>query len=127
MDFLLNKRRGLTLLETLMYVAILAITIAFTLRAVGEARMIRGNARDRAALVLIAQSELERWRIAPAAQLSEGAMRIENPSWPSGASATVSLRKTANGLWEIDVRVRRKGPEGKPEVRLTTIRTGAQP
>ena len=60
-------------------------------------------------------------------QLAEGQITESKKEWVSGTSATISLKRIESGLWEIDVRVRREGPEGKPEVRLTTLREGGTP
>lgn len=128
------RRRGMTLIETLIYVAVLTMTVVATLRVIGDSRVMRANARDRAIMTLIAHDELERWRATPVSQLTEGTMPAQDnhqpagdKTWPAGTSATVSLKKMEGESWEIDVRVQREGPEGKPDVRLTTIRPGETP
>lgn len=94
------------------------------MRVVAEARTIRSNARDRSVLTLIAQEELDRLRALPAASLIEGSTINTLPNWPSG---TVSLATVSRGplqSWQLDVEITRESTEGKPAVRLTTLRQG---
>jgi len=117
----------MTLLETLIFVAVVAIVACFTMRIVADARLMRVNARDRAAMALIAQSEIERVRQLPAAQLAEGSSKRADRLWPEGVAATVSLKALEGGLWQIDAHVEGESAEGKPAVHLTTIRDGGAP
>lgn len=117
-------RRGVTLLEMLIFVAVFALIAVSTLRVVGDARVIRSNARDRAVMVLIAQTELERLRAAPPAQRMEGTELKHSPEWPEGTQVRVETTRHDSGMWMLDVKVNRESIEGKPSVRLTTLVSG---
>lgn len=116
--------RGVTLLECLIYSALLSVLSVWTMRIIGESRVLRANARDRAAMTLIAQSELERLRTVSASELQEGKNEFHREEWLDGVNASVELVPREDGGWLIDVRVSRESIEGKPRVRLTTIRHG---
>ena len=120
----LGARSGVTLIEPLVFVALFAIVSAFTMQALGNSRMLRSNARDRLTMTLIAQSELERIRSLPAAELAEGEDVRSDPQWPSGVAAIVRLAEMDGGHWAVDVEVSRESLEGKPTIRLATIRRG---
>lgn len=117
-------RKGFTLLETLIYSAVFALVAVSTLRVVGDARVVRSNARDRSVMALLAQSEMERVRSLPPDSLTEERREITSPDWPEGVLATVETRRRADGTWLLDITVRRESIEGKPSVRLTTILPG---
>jgi Tfp pilus assembly protein PilV len=121
-----KRAAGVTLLELLLYVVVWAMIAVCTMRVLGDSRMTRANARDRAVMTLIAHGELERVRALPAASLEEGRLRRSEPAWPSGVTADVEMTRRDDGTWLVDVRVERASVEGKPKVRLTTIRAGAQ-
>ena len=119
--------RGLTLLETLFYAAIWTVLALATMRVVGDSRTLRAKARDRATMVLIAQNELERARFSPAADLKAGKTERVDPDWPRGIKATVEMSERGDGTWLVDVIVTRQSVEGKPQVRLATVRPGGGP
>jgi len=122
-----NKRHGITLLELLIFLAVWAIVAVATMRVLGDSRVLRSNARDRSVMALLAQGELERIRLLPPAELAEGEQTVSRPDWPSGVSATVRIDRRDDGTWLVDVSMARESFEGKPSVRLTTIRSGAAP
>ena len=123
---MLNKKpnRGLTLIEMLLFAALMTMVAGFTLRAIQDARIYRGNARDRNRMALIAQEELDRARALPAVELTEGVTELVRPDWPIGVAAQLEIHPREDGAWLIDVRVTRESIEGKPPVRLATIRKG---
>jgi Tfp pilus assembly protein FimT len=122
-----RRDRGVTLIELTVYMAVWATVALATMHVLGDARMTRANARDRGVMTLIAQGELERVRQLPAAALKEGSENRKDPDWPSGVTATVTLKRRDDATWLVDVQVERESPEGKPHVRLTTIRAGGTP
>jgi prepilin-type N-terminal cleavage/methylation domain-containing protein len=117
--------RGVTLLELMVCVMLMSMLAVVTMRALGEARILRGNARDRAVMALIAQSEMERVRSLKASELTAGVQIRSDPAWPSDTTAHVELTPRDDGTWLLAVRVGRKSSEGKAPVSLTTIRSGA--
>lgn len=119
-----GKSRGVTLVECLIFCTLWAILAVATMRVLGDGRVLRGNARDRSTMALIAQSELDRVRALPPQELKAGTTGRTDATWPSDTAATVSLTRRDDGTWLVDVRVARQSVEGKPEVRLTTIRRG---
>jgi len=119
-----RSRRGVTLLEMVIYCMLLSMVAVFTMRAVSEARVLRSQARDRNVMAAIAQGEVERVRAVPASRLAEGTETRTDPGWPGGVRALVTLEKRADGAWLIDVQVERESAEGRTPVRLATIRKG---
>lgn len=119
-----GNSRGVTLLELLVYSAIWGMLAVATMRVLGDSRMLRSNGRDRSAMALIAQSEIERVRAMPAEDLTEGSRPRADSTWPSDVAATVTLARRDDSTWLVDVRVGRDSVEGKPEVRLATVRPG---
>ncbi len=124
---LTRSRRAMTLLEVMIFSSILALTAVSTLRVMGDARVVRGNARDRSTMALIAQSEIERVRSLPADRLVAGSQAKRDPSWPEGVAATLTTTPRPDGTWLVDVRVARESLEGKAPVRLTTVVAGGTP
>lgn len=122
----LGRASGFTLVECLAFVAIWASVGITSLWAVRHASQARGDARHAAELALIAQSELERARALPAAQLTEGAHPRTNDAWPMGTSCTLTVARRPLGAWTLDVAVGREGARSIKPVRLVTVR-GATP
>lgn len=118
----MNRRRGLALLELLLYSALWTVLAFATLRAVADARMLRANARDRSALALIAQGEIERMR-ADAAPPAGG--ERTDPAWPSGTRAVTRVEPSGEGAVAVVVTVSRESLEGKPVVTLASILPGS--
>ena len=121
-----NSRRGVTLLETMVFVSLWAIVAVGTMTAVAQSSVIRSRAADRSAMVMIAQQELERVRHLPAGDLKEGTEERTLPEWPAGTVAEIETREREDGTWLIDVRVNRSTIEGLAPVRLTTLRLGGE-
>ncbi|MBX7247152.1 MAG: prepilin-type N-terminal cleavage/methylation domain-containing protein [Candidatus Sumerlaeaceae bacterium] len=119
-----NKARGLTLLELMIVSAVFTLLAVVTMRSLGESRMLRGRARDRSAMVLIAQEQIDRIRQIPPADLKAGEDVRTSEAWPPGVEATVRLEPGPDKLWKIDVTVRQKSSEGKAEVQLATLLPG---
>jgi type II secretory pathway component PulJ len=120
-----RRNRGVTLLEALVFSALWAVLAVVTMRALAEGRELRGDARDRTRMALIAQGELERVRALPAADLREGVTERADPGWPRDVRSAVELLRRPDGTWQVDVRMTRESDTGKAPVRLTTVRTGA--
>jgi type II secretory pathway pseudopilin PulG len=119
-----RHRRGMTLLEMLIFVSVFTLLAVATMRCIGDGRVLRANARDRSLMAAIAQSELERARTMPASELAGGRTERRDPTWPTGTAAVMEVTPRPEGTWLVDVTVGREGIEGKPSVRLTTIRPG---
>ena len=120
----IKKCRGLTLLELMIFCALFTLLAVATMRTLGESRMVRGRARDRSAMALIAQAQIEHARLLPASELREGETTVTNPEWPKDVEAVVKLARQKDNLWLVDVSVRRSSIEGKAEVTLATLRPG---
>ncbi len=125
---MMNRRtaKGVTLLEAIIAFTLLTVIALFTMRAVGQGRIVRGNARAQHELLLLAQEELERVRAIPATELQAGEAEHQDSSWPSTVTSKVLLEKQAGGTWLVDVTLFRETIEGLPPVRLTTIRRGGE-
>lgn len=116
-----NQHRAFALLELLIFVALWALLAVTTLRSLGDSRMVRANARDRNALAILAQSELEKARFAQQLPLGTTAV-FPQPHWPSGTQITLDVSPTqTSGILQLDVTALRKSIESKPAVRLTTL------
>ncbi|MBI5155491.1 hypothetical protein HZA57_09665 [Candidatus Poribacteria bacterium] len=122
--FLAVHKRSVTLMEMIIVCALWAMLCVGTMRVIGDARMLRSNARDRTTMALIAQGELDRIRQLPASELKAGTEPRLDDSWPASVHALVTLEERADGLWLLDVWVGRDSTEGKAPVRLATIRPG---
>ncbi|MCX7718336.1 MAG: hypothetical protein N2111_08035 [Candidatus Sumerlaeaceae bacterium] len=120
----LGSRRAMTLLELMIFLGVFSLLAVATMRCIGDGRLLRANARDRSVMTAIALSELERARTMPSSNLNGGRVERSDPSWPSGTVAAVELAPRPDGTWLLDVTVTRDGAEGRPSVRLTTIRPG---
>lgn len=121
-----RRTRGLTLLECMLFCALYAILAVATMRIVGDARVVRSNARDRTRLAVIAQSELDRLRSVPAAERKVGVQTMTNAAWPQGTQVQVELKPAGTGTWNVEVRATRASIEGKPSVRLASVIAGGQ-
>lgn len=119
----MNRRsRGITLLECLVFMAVIAIVSSFAMRAIGQGRMMRANAAGRLAMMAIAQSELDRLRLeAPEA----GTAERTDPAWPAGTHLETIVSPGPRGTLAIEVVVTRESYEGKPTVRLATLAPSA--
>ncbi len=121
------RTRGFTLLECMIVAMLGAILAVTTLRVLGDARQVRGNARDRLMLASLAQGELDRLRTLPAAEVRETTETLTKPDWPEGVALQVITRPYSAETWQIDIVAARQSIEGKPAVRLSTLRRGVAP
>lgn len=119
----MNRNRGVTLMEVLIFSAVIAVVSAMTMRAVGQGRVMRGNARDRITMAALAQGELDRARLTPP---GPGVTQRTDPAWPVGVVAETTVMEGPEGTTAIDVRVWWKSAEGKPSVRLSTLAAPGQ-
>lgn len=117
--FRLN-RRGLTLVELLIFTAIITIVSGFAMRAIIVGRMTRANARDRLIMLGIVQSELDRLRV-NAASIRPGRSERTDPSWPPASKMASIITARPDGLLQVEVEMTSKAIEGKPRVRLATL------
>jgi Tfp pilus assembly protein PilV len=115
----------MALLEVLVFVALWGMLAVTTMQSLAQSREMRGNARDRTRMALIAQEELERVRALPAAELREETNERTDPAWPGDVKSMVTLKPVPGGNWSVEIRVDRKSFDGKVPVRLATIRRGA--
>jgi len=112
--------RGVTLVEVLVFTAIITLVSGFAMRAVSVGRMTRANARDRLIMLGLVQSELDRLRLNPAL-LKPGQHERSDPSWPPLSKMSTSIVARPDGLLEVEVRMTSKAIEGKAPVRLATL------
>ena len=121
-----RNRRGVSLLEFLVIASLMAILVVATMRTLGNARFLRGVARDRGEMLILAQNELDRMRQQPVSEFQQGVQTFTEESSGKSDTVTVSLTKRDDGNWAADVSVERKGPDGVPMVRLSTICQGGE-
>jgi len=121
-----NRKLGLTLVECLVFISIWAAVGMSTMMAIQRAAVTRGRASQRANLALIAQSELEKVRAIPAAELSAGSFSRTETDWPPHTSCTVTLAPHSAKTWKVDVLVERQTAHETRPVRLVSYRRGAQ-
>lgn len=122
-----TRRRGFTLLEVIIYAALLAMVSVATLGCLAQARLARARARDRASLLAVALGAVERTKAAAAAGRPpvEGVSEpAAEPWWPAETSVTLTAARRPDGLTAIDVTAVRTTPEGAPPVRLATLISG---
>lgn len=98
-----NPIHGVTLLEMLLAAFVMSIIAVSTAGVLGDGRVLRERARHRAELALTVQSELDRLRAQPAAQLHEGRQTVRRAEWPPSVSAEEIVRKRADGTLELNV------------------------
>lgn len=119
-----TAHRGVTLLELLVVVAILTVVGMGTMRVLGQARLLRGRARARSAMVLFAQASLDRLRTQAAT--TAAATRIEMPTGVHGRTAHADITPRPDGFRDIVVVVEDANVEGARPVRLASILPGVR-
>lgn len=119
-----RRSHGLTLLETLVYLSIWALLSIATVRALGEARMIRSGAKDRAQMAWMAQEILDERRVAGTSHDAGTFERLDLSERLAGTEAVFTVEEGPSGTLLLEVVVRRESLEGKPTVRLTTLVAG---
>ena len=112
--------RGVTLIELLIFSVVMMTVSAFVMRALGQGRMVRANARDRLTMLTIAQGELDQLRLSAHA-LRASQKIYSNPSWPSETSATLTIKPGPARTWDVQIEMTRQSVGGKPKVRLATL------
>lgn len=110
---------GLTLLEVTVYGSVFLFLVLCTMKALGDARGLRGRARDRAALALYVSTELDRAR-ATSTTLT-GVYTLRPPAELGDTSATLVIRRRSPALAEISVAASRAGVYGSNDVSMTTL------
>jgi hypothetical protein len=110
----------------LICVFVMSLVAVGTAAVLGEGRVLRERARQRAELALIAQGELDRLRTQPIAQLTAGWEAIRRDEWPANVSATVAIERRTDGYWQLSVQAERRSPGGDRAVALTTIHPGGR-
>lgn len=121
-----RNRRGVSLLEFMVISSLMAILVVATMRTLGNARFLRGVARDRGEMLTLAQNELDGLRQLSGGEFEEGIKTFTDESLGKSDTVTVSLTKRDDGHWAADVSVERIGPDGVPVVRLSTICRGGE-
>lgn len=122
----MRKQRGVTLLEMMIAGSLLLMVALFTMRTLGQARILRGNAAMQHTMLLLAQEELDRLRMLSVSDMAAGIEEIRHDNWPEKVKATVTIAEREDGTWLLDVVVGRPTIEGLQPVRLTTIRQGGR-
>lgn len=113
------KQRGLTLVEAIIAVSIMSMMAVFTLKSLGHSRLLRGYARDRAEMVLLAQTELDRVRRTET--LEPG---ITTTSVDRDTTATATITASVHGLMQVEVLVERVRSEGRYATSLVALEGG---
>ena len=114
-----KSQRGLTLTETIIAVMIMSMMAVFTLKSLGHSRLLRGYARDRAEMALLAQTELDRVRRAE--KLAPG---ITTTSVDRDTTATATITASVQGLMQVEVLVERVRSEGRYATSLVALEGG---
>jgi len=118
---ILKTQRGMTLVEAVIAISIMSMMAIFTLQSLGHSRLLRGYARDRADMILLAQSELDRVRRAD--NLQPG---ITTNSPDRDTTVTATITAAVHGLMQVDVLVERVRSEGRYATSLVALH-GGQP
>lgn len=118
------NRRAVTLIETLIYAGIMAFVAVATMGALGRSAVLRGMARTRSEMLVVAQSELDRLRSLPATDLSSGVL---DGDWPSDMRVECQVADAPNALKLVRVTVSRDLAEGVKSVTLETAVDGGAP
>ena len=118
--------RGVTLLEMLFCAFIITLIAVATLSVMGDGRVMRERARQRAELALIAQGELDQLRCLPMAQLTDGQQTVQHEDWPQSVRVVETIRKRDDGFLELEFRAERKSPSGVLKVVLYSIHPGGR-
>jgi len=113
--------RGFTLLECLIVIMMGSLLAVGTLRVIGDARMVRSNARDRLMLATLTQSELDKLR-AERPTLQHGTRDLRNlEGYPEDVELRIAVEPHTSGTLYVEMLATRRSIEGKPTVRLTTL------
>jgi type II secretory pathway pseudopilin PulG len=116
------NRRAITLVEVLIYVAILPAVTLSTMAALSRGRLLMGVARERQNLTLIAQEELDRIRLLPPSELSDGVTFQAD-----GDVVTTTTLSRVGPHWEVQVEASRHTIDGLQPMYLATLRRGETP
>lgn len=111
-------------MELLVYLSLLTLLTVSTMKVLGNAAIIRGAARERAKMLLIAQTQLDAARRLPAGELKAGESVGEDIGLPPSMTVMTRYTPREDGTWLVDVVVSRETIEGLPSVSLSTIRGG---
>lgn len=119
-----SPSRGITLLECLIYCAVLVTVAAFSMRALGEARLVRDRGAERNRLAIIAQEQLDQLRL-QASELEAGTETLTSEDWPSATTVTTTVTARTEDLFDLEVIVTRETLDGPLTVQLATLVRGA--
>ena len=101
--------------------AILAMIAVSTMAVLGRSAVVRGMARTRSELLVIAQQELDRLRTpGERTTLSPGSFDVLNDDWPAGTRLQVSVKEADDDLFLLRVEASRRTGEGVRSVSLET-------
>ena len=118
------NRRGITLLEMLVVVAVLAPITLSVMTALGQARQSRSNSARTLSALIVAQQELDAARLSLTSTPGGDQLTTATTRLRTGDSAVLSLRRTsrADNLTELEVEVSFPDLDtGLAPVRLTTV------
>jgi hypothetical protein len=115
-----HQRRGLTLLECLVYVSVFGMVTIFTIEAMSRARLLQGDSRDRLALATRAQEELDRLRASAPGAPTE-LIRHDDPWGPKTFLETAVLDGPESGTLLLMVKAGRDTYDRNLEVKLETL------
>jgi prepilin-type N-terminal cleavage/methylation domain-containing protein len=119
-------RRGVTLIELIVALAILTALILSSFHAIGTARRVRARNQTMTQLTLRANSDVARLRAEPWENLREGTTPLSDPARP-GVTGEAAVRGVPGlALKEITVRWKEDTPGGPCEVVLCTWRDQAK-
>jgi len=116
-----SRARGFTLFEAMIYGALLAMIAVSTMAALGRSAVVRGMARTRSELLVIAQEELDRLRAPEETEaLAPGSFDVTSDDWPDGTALEVTITESESDLLLLHVEVSRRVGEGVRSVILET-------
>lgn len=116
-----HSNRGLTLIEVIVAISLLAIISVWTMEVIGNGRALQGRARDKADLLFVVQSELDRLRV-DTSSWQAGEYDIQEKSdWPSETKVTSLITDWGDGIFLLEIEATRESADGFVASRLATL------
>ncbi|MCC5874872.1 MAG: type II secretion system protein [Candidatus Sumerlaeia bacterium] len=119
-----SKKRGITLVEVLVSVSLIAIISVWTMDIIANGRSLQGRARDKADLVSIARMEMDQIRV-HGTDWTSGTITLEpRGEWPVGTSVSRTITPGVEGFLLLEVEAMRDTADGPVTASLHTLLGG---
>ena len=119
----MSRSRGLTLLELVVAIFVLALGSMAALRAVDQSRLVIGGADDRLLAQIVARNRAEALRLFGPAAVASLPARVEMGG--RGFALHTEMQVTAGGLHRVDLSVRSAAGPGVSLVVFLPLQRGA--